>query len=375
MLIVSAFCIPSLLTAGDGRTLLTRFDSWLERSQRSGIDTLYQDIPQLNRQLYVGAYGYWQNYRLHMPFFLPSFFEQLPGVSKAPAYNINAHTLQAEMELGLIWKGLAIEIPIPIRNNYHQSYGIAKNGSVWGFRLRFKHLKKMDGYRRYGDPDQDFDQFINNNHAALETAGIDPAQLSRDSKYLQSTKIKNTRNTLSIFFAEGYYVLNNKRFSLSAGLYADMVQKRSAGSPLLYCNYYQSTYEVDDIFPANTDLIQTRQISLGCGYGYNLALKGGRLVIHASLVPMFSLRNTIVHEADFSSDEERNRWGNFYYALEHGQPKFRANFFARFAINYSFDRYVLSLLSNFRHYGYSNVNQLRIINQEVDTQINLGMRF
>jgi len=323
---------------GFGRAL-RRFDQWLEKSQRAGIDTTYQDVPKLNRQVYIGTYNYWQNYKMTMPFDVDNLASIIPGIRDNDRYTINAHAVQAEVDLGIDWKGLALELPIPIRNRYRLSLGLAKNGSVWGMRVRYKRLHQMDGHCNVGD------QSINEN------------------------------NTLRIFYLEGYYVLNSRKFSLSAGLYADMVQKKSAGSVLFYANYYQSRYRVDKLFPADNDVFKTQEVSLGAGYAYNLAIRGGKLVIHGSLVPMFTAFSHLHHVTDIEPDSYDEKWKEFYDSALNGNARFSLNIFARFAMNYSFDRYLLTFLVHYRHYGYKNDKNLRILNQEADAQVNFGVRF
>ena len=337
-----------------------KFDNWLLRSQLMGIDTNYVQLPKLNHQAYIGSYTYWQGYQMTMPFFTEDASTILPGIKDKDHYRLNAHTWQGEIELGLDWKGLALELPIPIYNNYRYSLGLAKNGSIWGARFRYKHLRQMDGNCNVGD-----------------------------------LSLNNDKNNINIFFIEGYYVLMHKKFSLSAGLYADMVQRRSAGSPLIYLNYYHSSYNLENLFPANYDSFRTNQVSLGLGYAYNLSFLQGRLVFHASVVPMFSIYNHLKHRVGhsntFFTSREQNeeakaaakaasglteeQWNAFYNAADNGSARFRVNAFARFAVNYSFNRFIVSFLANYRHYAYSNDLNLQIRNQEADMQFNVCVRF
>jgi len=362
-------------THGLGKAMKS-FDQWLEKGQRSGIDTTYQDIPQLNHQVYLGTYVYWQNYQMHHPVYISDGLRDLyPDMQTWSSFNIHAHTLQAEMEVGIDWKGLAIEIPIPIRNNYLWSTGLAKNGSVWGFRIRYKNLKRMDGYSHFsGDLE------------SMPTAPTDPT----DIEEFYADKSNPHDHNVRIFYTEGYYVLWHRKFSLSAGLYGDMVQKRSAGSPLFYVNYYQSCYSGRDILIANADKYRTRQASIGAGYGYNLSLDQGKLVFHASVVPMFSVYNILKHDSYYDGhtvsltgltpQEIVAKYypageTSFYDAADNGHAHFRVNTFGRFAANYRYHRCILSLLANYRLYGYSNNKGFSILNQEADFQFNLGYCF
>lgn len=333
--------LPSAASAEDKfMRFLGWLDAWLEKGQRQGIDTNYIEVPKLNRQVYIGQYTYYQNYDMTMPFSIEDAQAIIPGIRNNDHYTIDAYTWQHEIELGIDWKGLALELPIPVRNKYLYSYGIAKNGSVWGARLRYKNLKSMDGHCNIGDQ-----------------------------------TIDKESNGVRTFFVEGYYVLFHKKFSLSAGLYADMVQKRSAGSPLFYANFYRSHYTISKTFPSNFDSFITKQVSVGAGYAYNLSLLQGNLVFHGSVVPMFSLYNNLIHETSLTSEENAEQWNDFYAAADQGHARFRVNVFTRFAVNYSFSRYIVTFLANYRNYGYKNKEDLRIKNQELDLQLNVCVRF
>lgn len=338
-------CSAPSVVAGDGLLRLLRwFDQWLEDGQRAGIDSAYVEVPELNHQVYIGNYGYWQNYQMSMPFYVENAAEIVPGLHDNDRYRINAYTFQDEVDLGVDWKGLTVELPLSIFSRYLRSIGVAKTGNVWGFRMRYKHLRQMNGDCNVGD------QAIN-----------------------------DQTNALRVFFAEGYYVVNSRRFSLAAGLYADMVQKRSAGSPLVYINYYQSRYSVEKLFPASFDSFRTQQISIGAGYAYNYSLLRGRLLFHGSLVPMLSFWNRLRHDAGYDAEQNPDQWqqwADFYKVAHTGHANFRLNAFARLAVNYTWNRhYIISFLANYRHYGYSNSRDLKILNREADFQINACYRF
>lgn len=306
---------------GFGRALKA-IDTYLEKSQREGIDTMYQDVQTLNHQVYIGGYGYWYNYQQNH-------------------LNINAHGIYTEGELGLTWKGLTLEVPIPYLSDFWPRFGLAKNGSTWGFRLRYRQMQPKDPKQQEGAPQP----------------GSTPGSRSN---FLDPFLIPPQGQSITMFFAEGYYGFNHKRFSLGAGLYSDMLQKRSAGSMLLYTNYYHTHYHADSIATLPSLSLRTQQVSLGLGYGYNLSLMQGRLVFHSSVVPMLSFYSFLS-----SSDP----------SIPSGTGKFRINSFFRFAANYSFDRYIISGLLNYRHFAFSNNVDMLIRNQDADAQINFCVRF
>ena len=116
-------------------------------------------------------------------------------------------------------------------------------------------------------------------------------------------------------------------------------------------------------------------------YGYNWAINGGKLCIHMSIIPMVSLWNQMVNKnEDYSQiEDERQSWANYdahyYDAVDNGHSRFVFNYFGRLAVSYSFDRYLINFLTNYRQYLYRNNADTRINNREADAQINFGMRF
>jgi len=327
--------------------LLKWADDYLEYSQMEGVDSNYICRPKLNRQIYIGTYNYWQHYDLHFPY--DDSQDKDAPYNPTSYYDVNMHALQSEIELGIDYKGLAIELPIPLHNLYNFSLGVAKTGSVWGFRVRYKYMRHMNGS-------------IERNEVRIDT-------------------IPDNLNNLRLFFVEGYYVFNNKRFSLGAGLYSDMIQKRSQGGLFVKGNFTRTIYSGEQLFHGFKETFRTSQISLGAGYGYNYVMHDGRLLFHASLIPMFSLYQKVSHtiydennKAEKEGQERDYDYDKFYYSVT-GTPKFVLNGFARFAVNYSWDKYLLSLLINYRQYLYSNEHGFKTHNREGDAQVNFAIRF
>ena len=327
--------------------------------------------------VYLGYYGYFQQHDMTFPVSvdnadIPWDVRYMPSNMSEKKYMMtDMHTYQSEVELGIDWRGIAIELPIPIRNRYSMSFGLAKNGSVWGARIRYKSLKNMEGVL-----DDSFNQAMTQWAHNVENQTNAPA-------VTEESTIPSGKMDLKIFYVEGYYVFNNKKFSLAAGAYGDMVQKRSAGSLFVMGNYYQSRFGANNLFNHERDIFRNWKLSFGPGYGYNWSINGGKVCIHMSVIPMISIWNHMVHKSqDFSAQQteaERLRWSNYdnhyYDAVDNGRSRFVFNYFGRFAVSYSFDRYLLNFLSNYRQYLYRNNADTKINNREADVQLNFGMRF
>lgn len=381
----------SFWSHGIGR-LIKMGDDLVARMQEEGVDTNYIRKPKLDRMVYVGYYGYFQQHDMTFPIRIsdrdvPYEYACMPSNLDDKKYvKADMHTYQSECELGIDWRGIAIELPIPIRNKYSMSLGLAKTGSVWGARIRYKSINRMAGVLDDAY-NQALDQWRSNE--------IDRTSMPAKT---EETKIEPGRLGLKIFYAEGYYVFNNKRFSLAAGLYGDMVQKRSAGSLFVMANYYQSRFAANDLFNFNYDVFRNWKISIGPGYGYNWSLLNGDMCIHASIIPMVSIKNHLVHKgknygdpysyAGTSSDpliaevqiaEERDRWAHYdshyYDAVDDGRSNFVFNCFGRIALSYSYNRFLFNFMANYRQYLYRNNADTKINNREVDGQFNVGYRF
>ena len=346
-------------------------DDMLDRWQEEGVDTNYIRKPKLSRMVYLGYYGYFQQHDMTFPVLVNNADIPLdgqympPNMSEKKYMATDMHTYQTEFELGIDWRGISLELPIPIRNRYSMSFGLAKNGSVWGARIRYKSLKNMEGVL-----DDAFNQGMSQWKRNVDNQSNDPAVTSEST-------IPAGKMDLKIFYVEGYYVFNHKKFSLAAGAYGDMVQKRSAGSLFVMGNYYQSTFGANTLFNHERDEFRNWKLSFGPGYGYNWSINEGKVCIHMSVIPMISIFNHLVHKYDDSS--ERLRWSNFdthyYDAVDNGKSRFVFNYFGRFAVSYSFDRFLLNFLVNYRQYLYRNNADTEINNRDLDAQVNIGMRF
>ena len=346
-------------------------DDMLDRWQEEGVDTNYIRKPKLSRMVYLGYYGYFQQHDMTFPVLVNNADIPLdgqympPNMSEKKYMATDMHTYQTEFELGIDWRGISLELPIPIRNRYSMSFGLAKNGSVWGARIRYKSLKNMEGVL-----DDAFNQGMSQWKRNVDNQSNDPAVTSEST-------IPAGKMDLKIFYVEGYYVFNHKKFSLAAGAYGDMVQKRSAGSLFVMGNYYQSTFGANTLFNHERDEFRNWKLSFGPGYGYNWSINGGKVCIHMSVIPMISIFNHLVHKYDDSS--ERLRWSNYdthyYDAVDNGKSRFVFNYFGRFAVSYSFDRFLLNFLFNYRQYLYRNNADTEINNRDFDAQVNIGMRF
>lgn len=130
----------------------------------------------------------------------------------------------------------------------------------------------------------------------------------------------------STILIDGYWALNPRRFSFPAALSQSKRQKRSAGSILIGAAIAVDLFEIEDqtvLEDGDLERGLGGQYLLGAGYGYNWVPGGGRLLVHASMIPMFPLGDKDVTQYKNKEEEVEHldgfsmsglgRAGVFYY--------------------------------------------------------------
>ena len=131
---------------------------------------------------------------------------------------------------------------------------------------------------------------------------------------------------LTSVLLNGYWALNPRKFSYQAALSQSRRQKRSAGSPILGWALNVDDIAIEDTVSLdNGDMVSYSNVQLlaGAGYGYNWVLDKGRLLVHASLIPMLPIVDSYVYfykDAESETEYPKRfsitglaRAGIFYY--------------------------------------------------------------
>ena len=97
---------------------------------------------------------------------------------------------------------------------------------------------------------------------------------------------------IAMLNVNGYYAFNGDRFSFPAAFSQSYVQRRSAGSVLAGFSYMGGRVLTTDARPRGVpDMrVYLGYFGIGCGYGYNMVVKG-RLLLHASALPTLVVLN------------------------------------------------------------------------------------
>ena len=125
------------------------------------------------------------------------------------------------------------------------------------------------------------------------------------------------------FYVNGYYVLNNRRYSQAAAYNLATIQRRSAGSFLLGATWYSSSFDYAGkdnsgimLMGGNTGRMQLQQVNICVGYGFNI-VPFRNFVINLMAMPNMSIYNRVkVTKYDsnfklFGSDDEIDDYGKW----------------------------------------------------------------
>lgn len=199
--------------------------------------------------------------------------------------------------IGLGYQGLALNYSYRAGKNRQTETSILAYARTVGFELKY----------------------YSSNQLHLELKNADGEKL----------KMKLDGYRYSTILMDGYWVLNPRKFSFPAALTQSKRQKRSAGSILIGGAVTMDQFEVEDqsvLVAGAVEKGSSGQVLLGAGYGYNWVPGGRRLLVHASMIPMVTLKDVdITQYKDAEQKTEHidgfsmtglGRFGVFYYFSE-----------------------------------------------------------
>lgn len=197
--------------------------------------------------------------------------------------------------------------------------------------------------------------------------------------------------TIRSVIADGYYMLNGKRFSYAAAYDQSVVQLRSAGSLMVGAMYYHATMDYAQSLDADfinlmDDIgrIKQWQGSLGVGYAYNFVPAKGWL-ISVMAMPMLSIYNQVNiwrYDSDLiehteAIDEYMEKLANEeitdeqYFAeyekamsqvtltvreKEKRTSSLKPNIDARLSLTYQWDRFFINAYGQYNRFKYRHSN-------------------
>ena len=205
------------------------------------------------------------------------------GVAEDDGYSLYVSTkMTNRFSVGIGYQGLAFNYNYRMGSKKKSEMSIQAYGRRMGFELKFHGSDKLN----------------------LELVADDG----------QSISLVSEGNEFYSYVLDGYYAFNHRKFSYPAALAQSKIQKKSAGSLLAGISLSSMGVTMADVPEGDTESWSEVRLSLGLGYGYNWSFKGGKMLFHASWIPMLNLVDSDLTQAKGSSkyeNKETDRYSLF----------------------------------------------------------------
>ncbi|MCQ2166889.1 MAG: DUF4421 domain-containing protein [Bacteroidales bacterium] len=125
--------------------------------------------------------------------------------------------------------------------------------------------------------------FIWTNDFGRNNRGSDYFEFNFYDNYLGFQMMNSTREDNGVGYYSAtygcYFAFNGKRYSYPASIYGNYIQKKSAGSPMIFF-WYDKNKSWNMNGPNGDESYELHTFSLCGGYGYNFVLNGGRTLFN-----------------------------------------------------------------------------------------------
>lgn len=250
--------------------------------------------------------------------------------------------------VGLSYRGIGLNFSVAIGKKMNYDFGFATYGQHLGFEYTLRASSRLSGVVAW------------------------PGEAVRRAENGDLTLLASNLNLIYSF---------NSRFSYAAAMKQTAIQRRSAGSLLV-----ATSWTLWDVLGAGPEIlseqtsIQTflevtnlmyNRFSVGAGYGYNWVLGQEHLLLHASVIPMWSFYDVTTRRVKGVSTSYRRPMG-----------RIAASGTARAGIDYRWgDRWSLGLtgivnqMASSTSFRRGQEGYQRLAAQEWQAMLSLGIRF
>ena len=152
-------------------------------------------------------------------------------------------------------------------------------------------------------------------------------------------------------FLDGYYLFNSKRFSYAAAYDQSLIQRLSAGTPMVGAMYHHSSvnYSADPnwdwvYFMRGISKVKFTQASVGAGYAYNWVPAHGWLfsILAMPMITLYNRTSLYYDDSTTAAPEDEYVTPN----------KVTWNFNARLAVVYNWQRFYLRVYGHFNRFNF-----------------------
>ncbi len=245
----------------DGDESLTQwFVRWRAESLVSSVDTAAIAIPALPWQVALNFSTSRTRHFVHVP----NILQQGSGT-----LNFSSDFL-TRTGFGLYYRGIGLGYSYNFSKNSELDFFISSYGDAIGCDLKFEKRKNI-----------------------LSSVSLDSRAnlVQQDWLPFNINSLADNKAEFASLSFNFYYVFNHHKFSYGSALGQSSQQLVSAGSFIAGCSYYGSFLNLDEsnvasVFFADKMKVNTHQLAIGAGYGYNYVTDNRRLLLHASFMPM-----------------------------------------------------------------------------------------
>lgn len=272
----------------------------VDKMTQGKYDPDYVTTPEKKWIVFANVYGGYNKFNLNVPipYLKPDDVssDYYPALDKFYTYKIRLHQDTRGASVGLGYGCVKGSYSFNLGKTHDSHFSFEALGSKFGLSLDYRHSKEMKG-TMYDALDGSVTYLIYT-YNIMEQYDIRPEDLSKyitpqdlnDIMNECTTDIPSTRNDYTTLHIQGHYVFNSRHFSYSAASSPTLIQKRSAGSPLVLLDFYGSRAKFhDSLLLGDDESFTTWKGSVGGGYAYNYTPNQGKLLIHASVIPSVTL--------------------------------------------------------------------------------------
>lgn len=292
--------------------LIPWFQRWRDNSLIGGRDTAYVSVPEKKWMITTGLKTTQNGFQLYWP----SKAEMTGEVDPEGLFGMSNRIFNHEtkptlgISIGISYKGFGLTVSPKVINNNDRNgldLGLGLTGTTFGGDISLK---------------AQFDSDNRDNHLLLLNGSLN-----------------------------AYYVLNNRKFNMTAAFSQSVMQKKSAGSVIFATMLDFASIIAVSISPKNPQVTAGTygmhgNWSIGAGYGYNFVFAQTHCLIHASYIPMYMFLQGSEYGLIKENDETEKVRSDKRLTVPYSHM-------ARFAFYYTWrERYLIGGALQDTHYGW-----------------------
>lgn len=307
LLITTALCfVVSAAFAQTQNETVNKALKWskeqADKLDKGNFDPDYVGVPDNKWLVTVSVNGHHSKFNLDVPCpYLDilnkennTSFQETPEIARLSTYKFRLHQGYEGASIGVGYGSIRAKYTFNIGNKNESQFNLEALGSKFGCMVDYRHSKSMKG-TAYNALNALIFYLDDVNHRFT----VD--EIMNDA----TDDISSRQNDYTTLHIQGHYIFNHRRFAYSAAQTSTRIQKRSAGSPIVLLDYYRSKAKFNQTLLLGRDeSFTTNKGSVGAGYAYNYTPNGGKLLLHASVIPSVTLLSKSDYSTHVASQEK-----------------------------------------------------------------------